>query len=566
MSELPSVSGAVKNPNAEKEAVASLPDIPVNISTTVASPEVSMVTVEVLNPYNLNLSPKERAKRKSPKKPIVLPQTNAVYLNPPSAAGLPILELLRKLEDERVLSRPDRILVNDSLNNPVKKDKIIKCLRDIELGANPHFHMKKLKVVLLSNIGGDNNNKCPSKPNLGPPSSSAPSPGGRSISKSTASPSKGDGYSVGATTAVTDVLRQTKEAVEAVVGQNPKYAASATSPNVCIKIARRLRDFLVKYNPNTMGVRKFAVIIGSGSYNPMTRMHLRSFFLAKQHLESRSDYVVLGSLLSPSHPSTVRQRYRACPLENIPPLHRLALAQMCVQSSKWMSVDPWEITRRRAMDYSSLLDHTSRMLQHNFPSIDIRVFYLCKSNAIPLLSPPVMREGNYGLICVARPQESEQLRNALGARWNGLVQIADDTAILDASMDVVSAKKVRDRLKAGQSIKPLVGAQMAEYFDIHRIREKMMGREEWEPEEKQMPQISSRNLPPALSPPKEGRENDEGGSLGSYSYSQTSPTKTSSFPIVAPSVAIDANHDPEERTPRGGTKGLGGGIPLNVRF
>ena len=34
-----------------------------------------------------------------------------------------------------------------------------------------------------------------------------------------------------------------------------------------------------------------------GSYNPLTRMHVRMFLLAKQFLESRTDYVVLGSLL-----------------------------------------------------------------------------------------------------------------------------------------------------------------------------------------------------------------------------------------------------------------------------
>ena len=46
--------------------------------------------------------------------------------------------------------------------------------------------------------------------------------------------------------------------------ENALYHIQNHSPNVCLKIARRLRDFLVAYNPQTMGQRKFAVIVGTG--------------------------------------------------------------------------------------------------------------------------------------------------------------------------------------------------------------------------------------------------------------------------------------------------------------
>ena len=54
-----------------------------------------------------------------------------------------------------------------------------------------------------------------------------------------------------------------------------------------------------------------------------------------------------GSLLSPAHGATVRERYRTNPSEILPSPHRLAVAQLLVQNSKLLSVDPWEITRRR---------------------------------------------------------------------------------------------------------------------------------------------------------------------------------------------------------------------------
>ena len=35
-------------------------------------------------------------------------------------------------------------------------------------------------------------------------------------------------------------------------------------------------------------------LVGGGSFNPLTRMHLRTYFLAKQCLEAKYGYVVLG--------------------------------------------------------------------------------------------------------------------------------------------------------------------------------------------------------------------------------------------------------------------------------
>ena len=152
--------------------------------------------------------------------------------------------------------------------------------------------------------------------------------------------------------------------------------------------------------------------VGGGSFNPLTRMHLRTYFLAKQCLEAKYGYVVLGeyashvfyssiscvwiilatfcvvrsghnsfshgislispwfayfsnnlsntlcsgSLLSPAHGATVRERYRTNPSEILPSPHRLAVAQLLVQNSKLLSVDPWEITRRRYVSVVCCVD------------------------------------------------------------------------------------------------------------------------------------------------------------------------------------------------------------------
>ena len=81
------------------------------------------------------------------------------------------------------------------------------------------------------------------------------------------------------------------------------------------------------------------------------------FYLARQFLESKSNFEVLGGIVSPCHPTLVRQKFRQRPKEIVPPKHRLAMARLSVGDSAWLTVDPWEITRRRVLDYLAVLDH-----------------------------------------------------------------------------------------------------------------------------------------------------------------------------------------------------------------
>jgi hypothetical protein len=137
-----------------------------------------------------------------------------------------------------------------------------------------------------------------------------------------------------------------------------------------------------------------------------------------------------GSLLSPAHGATVRERYRTNPSEIIPSPHRLAVAQLLVQNSKLLSVDPWEITRRRAMDYLSLLEHVAAIIKDQLEGVDVKVLYVCKPNMVPKLSPQALRESNFGVVTVCRTHESDVLRNALTAKWNGAITVGKSAVCL----------------------------------------------------------------------------------------------------------------------------------------
>jgi nicotinic acid mononucleotide adenylyltransferase len=286
-------------------------------------------------------------------------------------------------------------------------------------------------------------------------------------------------------------LAQVRSALEKVFGSSPIYA-SPENFNICNKIEARLADFRRQFGCGPLKAPlKFAVLVGSGSMNPLTRMHMRTFVLAKKYLEQHVGLVVLGSFLSPAHGGTVRERYRTNASEIIPGPHRLAIAQLMVEDSRWLTVDPWEISRRRAMDYLSLLQHVQEILANRF-DVEVKVVYVCKANMIPKLSADALRNEKFGVACVCRSPESDMLRNSLGRKWNGLLWTVEDTAILDASMDIVTSRKVRNKLKAGQAVEQLVGRKVQEYMNSLRLGAKMRGEEKWDTSERHLPTIASR--------------------------------------------------------------------------
>jgi hypothetical protein len=64
--------------------------------------------------------------------------------------------------------------------------------------------------------------------------------------------------------------------------------------------------------------------------------------------------------------------------------------------------------------------------------------YLCKHNMIPNLSAKALKQSNFGVVCVCRAPESDALRNSVRNEWKNCLWIAEDTAIIDASIEKVN--------------------------------------------------------------------------------------------------------------------------------
>uniref|UniRef100_A0A7M4E9Z5 Nicotinamide nucleotide adenylyltransferase 3 n=1 Tax=Crocodylus porosus TaxID=8502 RepID=A0A7M4E9Z5_CROPO len=77
------------------------------------------------------------------------------------------------------------------------------------------------------------------------------------------------------------------------------------------------------------------ILLACGSFNPITNMHMRLFELARDHLHQTGQYHVIEGIISP-----VSDNYRKKGLASAK--HRIAMAQLAVETSDWLRVDPWE--------------------------------------------------------------------------------------------------------------------------------------------------------------------------------------------------------------------------------
>lgn len=291
----------------------------------------------------------EKAKRGSSH----MPTYTEIHTVSPIAAGLPILEIVRKLDEEKILSREDRLALKDALysSDSIRREKVVQALCAVELSLQSRNAILRLKTALydrevphlnaaglvqssVSNRGEGDGARKPSKTAEVPEAEEPSSPTTASLKKDDFTPkaprispkrvidvvkegedgSEGDGMNV-------------QDTVTKVVGSCPLYSGSDNF-NVLLKIEKRIFDVASKLSLEKTKAVRFAVIVGSGSFNPLTRIHLRCYFLAKQYLESRCGYLVLGSLLSPSHSATVRERYRTNPMEVLPAPHRLGMFEV----------------------------------------------------------------------------------------------------------------------------------------------------------------------------------------------------------------------------------------------
>ena len=159
------------------------------------------------------------------------------------------------------------------------------------------------------------------------------------------------------------------------------------------------------------------------------------------------------------------------------------MARAAVGGSPWLTVDSWEITRRRILDYLSTLDHVRQLFEQRFPelTLPVRFVLLVAPDQLLRLNLEELRDAGHECITVCRPQEHERLLAQMGTRWRHVAHVVEDNALLSADLESTSSSKLRRALIAGRidDIAPKVPRAIKDYIKRHHIAEKMSGREIW---------------------------------------------------------------------------------------
>ena len=70
--------------------------------------------------------------------------------------------------------------------------------------------------------------------------------------------------------------------------------------------------------------------------------------------------------MSPKHDSEVRRTVRTQTTYSIPSRHRVGMCEAAVDSSSWLAVDRWAVTRKLVMDYPSVLGNVKQVQRYYY--------------------------------------------------------------------------------------------------------------------------------------------------------------------------------------------------------
>ncbi|RYG67152.1 hypothetical protein EON64_08105, partial [archaeon] len=105
--------------------------------------------------------------QRSRKAPQSLPLYTEIHTISPSAAGVPILEVVKKLDEEKFLSKDDRSILQDILYNKAtgdvdgsvlaRRENVVRALQYIELQMYSKASIQQFKHLLYSSTVSQHN-------------------------------------------------------------------------------------------------------------------------------------------------------------------------------------------------------------------------------------------------------------------------------------------------------------------------------------------------------------------------------------------------------------------------
>jgi len=216
--------------------------------------------------------------------------------------------------------------------------------------------------------------------------------------------------------------------------------------------------------------KPLVVLVSCGSYSPITNMHLLVFEQARNYLQLETGkFEIIGGFLSPVHDA-----YGKATL--IPQQHRLSMCEAAVQSSKWLSVQQWEIKQLGwTTTAETLCKYQEALNRAHLTDQPIRVKFLCgadviESTLIPNLWSPADLDLIFGTIGVAVIERVGLDLPALIASSPVLSKYADNIDLVPQRIsNTISSTTVRKLIQAQQSVRFLTPDAVIEYIQANKL-------------------------------------------------------------------------------------------------
>ena len=209
--------------------------------------------------------------------------------------------------------------------------------------------------------------------------------------------------------------------------------------------------------------RQPAVLIATGSMNPVHKMHITMFDVAAMYLEKHHGMHVLAAYLSPSSDDYVISKLsdEAIPLEHRAAMCRLAAKEHNRAPSTTLPifVDLWEAQQPQFVSFPAVRDRLQSLVETVFPGEYILVFYVCGMDLYNRCHLRYLER----VVAVARPPYTPDPMPS-PVEYNVVADSASDEQVRQLTCDC-SSTEVRRRHNDGEPLTDLLFPSVLEYLE-----------------------------------------------------------------------------------------------------
>ncbi|RIB10554.1 hypothetical protein C2G38_179386 [Gigaspora rosea] len=251
----------------------------------------------------------------------------------------------------------------------------------------------------------------------------------------------------------------------------------------CISIEKLVTNLSQAQKTQTPLSKPFAVLLISGSFNPIHKRIIQVLEIARQFANEK--YEIVAGYISPFSNEYVNEAY---PDEAIPFQNRLQMIQTAIEEESWIEINQWEsLNSRHSADCNLIITRLSELLNKNnkikefLNEKQLKIIYVCGSD-LPLKNnskEQLKNLENFELIIVERYFKEkntnwknkciEYLSDLYKDKWENFENNISYIEQNENNPDItISATKIRQKEKNWEQ---MCNPKVTEYIKKNKILE-----------------------------------------------------------------------------------------------